>query len=238
MLLNLEFFNNLINNAKENEFVQNFINELSKFLENKLNISNQTTKYSEYWKYQNFMEDNVSSRIGLSRWANDVTYKEELSKAIDDSILELANKEGALFRKQFRANGSPNGNVYSIEKFENGSIERLRIPADKIPSKYKDEDIIFQYGKDGEIDVRLDLKEKIVNRASEKCAELKLKEDEKANEFKKEGHIYEAYESDGYIFLKDITEGGKGCLEDIDFVVDCFDGEGKYQVIDGEYRKL
>ena len=27
-------------------------------------------------------------------------------------------------------------------------------------------------------------------------------------------------------------------LEDIDFVVDCYQGEGKYQVIDGTYKKI
>ena len=27
-------------------------------------------------------------------------------------------------------------------------------------------------------------------------------------------------------------------IEDIDFVMDCYEGDGTYQVIDGEYRKI
>ena len=126
-----------------------------------------------------------------------------------------------------------------IDKFENGKIERyLKLPAAKIPSKYKDEDIIFQYKQDGKIKVREDLKDKVINLASEKCQELKLKENEKADDYKREGHIYKAIEDDGYIFLKDLTEQRNYVLEDIDFVVDCYQGEGKYQVIDGEYKKI
>lgn len=42
MLLNLELFNNLLNNVKENNFVQNFIQELSNYLKNTDNqLSNQ-----------------------------------------------------------------------------------------------------------------------------------------------------------------------------------------------------
>ena len=242
--MNLDFFKDLENNFRNSEvkeIIDKFINELSNFIENnsKTNIVNETNKYSEYWKYQNFMEDNVSSKIGLSRWANDITYRDELSKAIDDSILELSKSEGTLYRKQFTANGSAGESFYNIDKFENGKIERyLKLPADKIPSKYKDEDIIFQYKQDGKIKVREDLKDKIINLASEKCEELKLKENEKAEDYKREGHIYEAIEDDGYIFLKDLTEQRNYVLEDIDFVVDCYEGEGNYQVIEGEYKKI
>ena len=242
--MNLDFFKDLENNFRNSEvkeIIDKFINELSNFIENnsKTNIVNETNKYSEYWKYQNFMEENVSSKIGLSRWANDITYRDELSEAVDDSILELSKSEGTLYRKQFTANGSVDGSFYNIDKFENGKIERyLKLPADKIPSKYKDEDIIFQYKQDGKIKVREDLKDKIINLASEKCEELKLKESEKAEDYKREGHIYEAIEDDGYIFLKDLTEQRDYVLEDIDFVVDCYEGGGNYQVIDGEYKKI
>ena len=238
--MNLDFFKELENNLRNTEVkevIDKFINELSDFIGNnsKNNTVNVTNKYAEYWKYQNFMEDNVSSKIGLSRWANDITYRDELSKAVDESILQLAEQEGTLYRKQFRANGSS----YNIDKFENRKIEHyLKLPYDKIPSKYKDEDIIFQYKKDGKIKVREDLKNKVVNLASKKCEELKLKENEKAEDFKIEGHIYEAFEDDGYIFLKDITQDKKDTIEDIDFVVHCYEGEGKYQVLDGEYKKV
>lgn len=63
-------------------------------------------------------------------------------------------------------------------------------------------------------------------------------ESNRNNEYKKEGHIYEAIEDDGDVFLNDITEERGFGVEDIDFVVDNYNGEGKYQVINGEYKKI
>lgn len=238
--MNLDLFNNLVNNVKENGFVQNFIKELSDFLSNKnnINITNNSQKYSDYWGYQNFMKDNVAASIGLSKWATNITYSDELSKAIDDSILKLSENEGTLYRKQFIANGPSYKPTFMIDKFDNGKVEHLILPEDKVPTGFDNEDIIFQYKDDGTTKVRKDLKEKTIKLASEKLVNLKIKENEKAIDFKREGHIYEAFEDDGYIFLNDLTEERKYSLEDIDFVVDRYEGEGKYQVIDGEYHKI
>ena len=123
--MNLDFFKEIGNTLKRPEVrekIDKFLGELSNFLENStLNKTNESTKYSNYWKYQNFMEDSVSASLGLSRYANDITYHEELGQAIDDSILELSEQEGPLYRKQYRANGLANS--YKIEKFEDGKIE-------------------------------------------------------------------------------------------------------------------
>lgn len=224
------------------DFVSNFIDELKDYLEkgddrNIMNLANQN-KYNNYWKYQNFMEDNVSAKIGLSRWGNDITYHDELSKAVDDSVMEIAENEGTLYRKQFMSNGSNNGGFYNIDKFENGQITHLTIPKSIIPSEFANKDIIFQYNDNGTIKVRDDLKEKAINLASQKVKSLRDKEQEINAEFKKEGHIYEAIEDDGYIFLKDVTEERDFSIEDIDFVVDNYKGEGKYQVTNGEYKKI
>lgn len=235
--MDLDFFNNLINNVKESNVAQNFINELSNFIENK-SIVNQSTKYSDYWKYQNFMEDNVAANIGISRWSANIGYSDELSQAIYNSILKLSENEGTLYRKQFRPNGPADNPTYRVDKFENGNIEHLTLPGNKVPNGFDNEDIIFQYKDDGSLKVRMDLKEKAINIASKNTEYLKVKEDEKALDYKREGHIYKAIEDDGYVFLKDLTEKRDYVLEDIDFVVECYQGEGKYQVIDGEYKKF
>ncbi len=238
--MDLEIFNNLINNIKESDFVQNFIKELTKFLENNNNnnMIKETNKYSEYWDCQNFMEDNVAATIGISRWSADIRYRDELREAIDDSILKLSESEGTLYRKQFMPNGPTDNPTYSIDKFENGKIEHLILSGDKVPKGFENEDIIFQYKADGSTKVRTDLKEKAIELASENTEYLKVKENEKTADYKREGHIYQVGEEDGYIFLKDLTEKRDYVLEDIDFVVDCYQGEGKYQVIDGTYKKI
>lgn len=224
------------------DFVNNFINELKDYLEkgdnkNIMNF-NKESKYSNYWDYQNFIEDNVSAIIGLSRYGTDITYYNDLNKAVDDSILELSEKEGTLYRKQFSRNGSANGGFYNVDKFENGEITHISISEDKVPKIFQNKDIIFQFNENGEINVRTDLKEKVVNLASEKSSELKAMESKRNNEYKKEGHIYEAIEDDGYVFLNDITEERGFGVEDIDFVANIYNGEGKYQVINGEYKKI
>ena len=234
--MDLEFFNDIINNIKESDYVQNFLKELSNLIEN--NVNSQASKYSDYWDYQKFMEDNVAASIGISKWSADITYHDELSKAIDDSILKLAEKEGALYRKQFKPNGSTDNQTYSVDKFEDGRIEHLILSKDKVPSGFENEDIIFNYKSNGSPEVREDLKEEAIKIASDKMKYLKTQENKKALDYKKEGHVYQAIENDGYIFLKDLTEKRDYVIEDIDFVVDCYEGDGKYQVIDGSYKKI
>ena len=232
----------LLENKALSNFVNSFVNELKDYLEkgdnrNNMDVVNQN-KYSNYWDYQNFIEDSVSATIGLSHWGNDFTYFDELGKVVDDSILELSNKEGTLYRKQFLWNGSNDGGFYNVDKFENGKITQIRIPKNIIPSELENKDIIFQYNKNGTIKIRDDLKEKVISIASQPAEKLKNKEQERNAEFKKEGHIYEAFEDDGYIFLNDLTEKRDFSIEDIDFVVDNYKGDGKYQVINGEYEKI
>jgi len=238
--LDLEILGNLINNVKESDFMKNFIKELSNFIENNKNLNEikQSSKYSKYWECPNFMEDNVAATIGISRWSANIGKCDELSKLIDDSILELSEKEGTLYRKKFMPNGPIDNPTYSVDKFENGKVEHLILSGDKVPIGFENEDIIFQYKTDGSAKVRNDLKEKVIKLASQNAEYLKVKENEKAEDYKKEGHIYTAVEEDGYIFLKDLTEKRDYVLEDINFVVDCYQGDGRYQVIDGEYKKI
>ena len=246
--MNLSDFNiknlgkELLESKTLSRFVTNFMAELKDYLEkgdskNIMDVLDQN-KYSNYWEYQNFMEDNVSAKIGLSRWGNDITYYDDLSKAVDDSIMEITEKEGTLYRKQFSANGSSKGQVFNVDKFENGQITHITIPKDAIPKGFENEDLIFQYKDNGIIKIRDDLKEEIINLASQKAENLRDKEQEINAEFKKEGHIYEAFEDDGYIFLNDLTEERDFSIEDIDFVVDNYEGDGKYQVINGEYKRI
>lgn len=232
--MSLELFNNLINNVKESNIVQNFMKELTNHLENTKNIN----QYDNYWKYQNFMEDNVAASIGISRWSANNRYKNELSEAVDNSLLKLSETEGTIYRKKFMPNGPSDNPIYNVDKFENGNIEHITLSGDKVPVGFKNEDIIFQYKTDGKPTVRMDLKERAVQLASENVKHLKTQENEKALDYKREGHIYEAIEDDGYIFLKDLTEKRDYVLEDIDFVVNCYEGDGKYKVIEGEYTKI
>lgn len=235
--MDLELFNNLIVNEKEREAMQKFIGKLSDFIKDNAK-SNETAKYNQYWEYQNFFEDNVAANIGISRYGADVRYRNNLSDAVNNAILKLSETEGTLYRKKFMPNGPKDKATYSVDKFENGKVEHLVLDVNQVPKGYDNSDIIFQCKSDGSIVVRLDLKEKIVNFASESTKDLKLEETKKAEDYKREGHVYKAIEDDGYIFLKDLTEKREFVFEDIDFVVDSYKGDGNYQVINGKYEKI
>ncbi len=233
--MNLSDFSNksLSENLLSNKIISNFINELKEVFEKK-NLSNN--KYSDYWSSQKFIEDNVSCKIGISRYGANIIYSDEISKKINNSVLQISEKEGTLYRKKFPANSSSKGQFYNVEKFENGEITKVKIPKRMISKEFQDKDIIFKINQNGKIEIKEDIREKVVNLASKELVNLKQKEISKNNEYKKEGHIYEAFEDDGYIFLNDITEKRDFCIEDIDFIVNNYQGEGKYQVIDGEYQ--
>lgn len=238
--MDLEIFSNLTSNIQERSFMKNFINELTNFRESnkRPNTVNKPNKYSKYWYYQNFIEDNVAANIGISRWGANIKYHKELSESVNNSILKLTEKEGTLYRKQFMPNGATDNPMYNVDRFDNGNIEHLILPKDKVPNEVDNEDIIFQYEKENVVKIRTDLKEKVVELASKNAKYLKLIENEKNLDYKREGHVYVAIEDDGYVFLKDLTEKRGYVLEDIDFVVDCYKEEGKYQVINGVYKKV
>lgn len=235
--MNLELFNNLTNNTKEKEIMQKFIGELSDFIKDNVK-SNETAKYNQYWEYQNFLEDNVAASIGISRYGADIRYRNNLGEAVNNAILKLSETEGALYRKKFMPNGSADKATYSVDKFENGKVEPLVLEANQVPNGHDNADMIFQYKSDASTVVRQDLKEKIINLASESAKGLKFEELKKAEDYKREGHVYKAIEDDGYIFLKDLTEKREFVFEDIDFVVDSYKGDGKYQVVNGKYEKI
>ena len=60
------FGKELFQNEKLANFENEFMQELEKYLQNKTGKEERNmeidNKYSDYWKYQNFIEDNVSAR--------------------------------------------------------------------------------------------------------------------------------------------------------------------------------
>lgn len=226
--------------------------EEKNFVENQkeYNFIDQSERYKEFWEYQNSLEDNVCAILGISRYEKDNIYFDEIYKAVDKSIFELSDREECALYIASGPNSavhtSPKGRlafepVYDIDKYENGKIEHSQcVQVEGLPEKSDNgntRNIIYQVGKDGKLKIRPDLKEEAIKSACEKCMKIKeetLKESEK---YKKEGHLYEVHKYDGYVFLNDITEDNYS-FEDIDFVVDNYEGEGIYQVIDGKYIKI
>lgn len=230
----------LLENKAISNLVNKFIKELGEYLNNTKEMDNIliNNKYSKYWDYQNFIEDNVAANIGLSRTDTQINYYYELNEAIESTLQQISESEGVIYRKQFMADGSIGNQYFNVAKYENGNVTYMEIPEKNFPEKQKNQDVIFKMKDNGEIQIRQDLKRKVIDIASLKAKAIKDKELEKAKDFKEEGHIYEAFEDDEYILLNDLTNTQKSTFEDIDFIADKYQGEGKYQVINGEYTKI
>ena len=56
--MNLDLVNNLFNNLKENKIVQNFMEELSNYLEN--NVANNSNLSSNDYKWNNLISDDLT----------------------------------------------------------------------------------------------------------------------------------------------------------------------------------
>ncbi len=163
-------------------------------------------------------------------------YRDSLQDIVERKLLDLSKTEGTIYRKKWYTRSS-NSSI-SVDKLENGNLESIQVPFEDKLGLSGEDDIIFQYDKKGDIELREDLKSNVIKFASEKLINIKQIEKEKAKEYKQEGHIYIGCEDDGYIFLNDIT-GEKGySIEDIDFVVDNYEGDVIYQVINGKYEKI
>lgn len=263
--MNLELENSVSKTQViESNNVDDLITDLKNYLENDFSVNKNmienkkqynfidlSERYQNFWEYKNDFEDNVCATLGISRYDRDIKYNEELYKAVEKSIFEITKREGTALYIATGPMGSLHTSdtgkmvidtVYDVNKYENGKIEYLKtMEIDSLP-KDMDSDgnyrkIIYQINEDGKVKIREDLEDEIIKSACEKCSDLREKTVKEAKEYKKEGHLYEVHEFDGYTFFNDITEENYS-FEDIDFVVDNFKGEGTYQVIDGEYTKI
>lgn len=245
--------NEVITKDKKEEAVAGLLKELNeelhKNLEEKKVDKNQydfidlSERYkNDYWEFRiGHMEDDIASTIGLSK----STYEElliygSLNKAIDESIFELANREGVtLYRKEFGANWSIDDKVYNVDKYEiNGrEVKHEKVETKSTLQKYKNKDIIFQYDEKNHVIVRDDLKQEAIYKACEKCMKYKNQQDKEVAKYKIEGHMYQTIGCMPISYLGDVETQDE--FEDIDFVNDIYDDSTSvYQVQNGEYVKI
>lgn len=241
--MELDISNNLTKDKSVNETVNGFVEDLKEFIQknNSKNSLEIKEKYKEYWDTRNNMHDEACAILGLSRLYADGLYYYSSTNYIENEIAKLSEKEGdTLYRKEhFYSTNEKGEAVFSVDKFENGKIEHIDItmPKNKIPEGFNNEDVIFQYDEKNNIIIRNDLKKEVIAAACKSMEGVKQEYKQEIEDYKKEGHLYEVYEGEGYIHLRDITED-KGAIEDINFVVDNYKDEGIYKFTNGKYVKL
>lgn len=203
--MNLDLFNNLINKAKENNFIQNFIKELGQYLQNNTNSNLANTSRDEISLLNQFQEENnVTSE-----------YRDKMfihrSNLLQDYAKQTSN-DGIMYYIYDKADG--NYLVSICEK--NRSHEIVELSEIDLPQGAGVDSILrFQNGK-----YMLDkesteyIKEEMLETFNQLLEEQTIVMAER----RVEGHIYEFVESSGNsIWLIDNTHNSNNCFEEFEF---------------------
>lgn len=213
MLISLDLANDIFNNLKENKFVQNFIKELSDYLEN--NIKNNLNYQNEE---KPIIEDIISKNNLTTGNANSIRWNE------NEIILKYAeNNFGNLpiyfvkdNKKSYWSNNKEhyNNDVYYVLKVENKEIKEIEISKADMPKDIKINDVFKIEDGNYIIDdiATKELKEEIIKMAKE----IIDKQNIILDEYRKDGHLYMVTEEVGNNrFLYDLTNSKKFEFEEI-----------------------
>lgn len=202
--MNLDVVNDVFNNLKENNFVQNFIKDLSKYLESKLNYENQEIPIIE----------DILSKNNLT-----TGNKNSIRGSLNNIILSYAKNDVIYFikdnKKTYWSNNKKcyNNDIYVILKAENENIEELEVNKKDMPKDVKVNDVLRFENNNYVIDniSTKELKEEIINNAKK----ILEKQNINLEDYRKDGHLYLVTEELGNNrFLKDLTDKSKTEFEE------------------------
>ncbi len=202
--MNLDLVNNLLNDLKENQFVQNFIKELSNYLEDKNNLNSEN---EEIPIIEDILSKNnlTTGNKNAIRWnLDDVVLKYSQENSSNDAIYFIKDKKD---------------NAYAALKAENGKIEEIEISKKDVPSEVKINDVLRIKNNNCVIDsiATKELQEDIRNMAKE----ILNKQNINLEKHRKEGHLYMVTEELGNNrFLLDLTDAPKTEFEETDIQKD------------------
>lgn len=202
--MNLDVVNDVFNNLKENNFVQNFIKDLSKYLESKLNYENQEIPIIE----------DILSKNNLT-----TGNKNSIRGSLNNIILSYAKNDVIYFikdnKKTYWSNNKKcyNNDIYVILKAENENIEELEVNKKDMPKDVKVNDVLRFENNNYVIDniSTKELKEEIINNAKK----ILEKQNINLENYRKDGHLYLVTEElENNRFLKDLTDKSKTEFEE------------------------
>lgn len=197
--------------------MQNFINELSKYLEN--NMGKERTEMP-------IIEDILSKNNVTTGNENSIRWK------LDDVILKYAGQnfsnDSMYFvqdsKKTYWSNNEEhyNNGVYTVLKVENNKIEEIEVSKKDMPSNIGVNDV-FTIKNDKYVinDIATkELQEEIINMAKE----IIDKQNANLDRYRKEGHLYMVSEEIGdNRFLWDLTDAPEFEFEEVDIPKDLLD---------------
>lgn len=235
--MSLDLVNDIFNNLKENKFVQNFINELSNYLEK--NIKNSL----DYANEEISIIDNILSENNVTT-GNENSIRLKLNDVISNYAEQNFGNDAMYFvkdnKKTYWANNKEycNNDVYTVLKVENNGIEELEINKQDMP---KDIGInnVFRM-KNGDYVVDIIATDELQNEIRNMAKEIIDKQNMNLEKYRKEGHLYMVTEEIGdNRFLRDLTDESKIEFEEVDIPKDLLDKSTEGVVlkyVDGKYE--
>lgn len=208
--MKLDLEKNFLSCLTENKFVQNFIDELSKYLEN--NIGKER-------KQMPIIEDILSENNVTTGNENAIRLK------FNDAILEYAkqnfNNESMYFVRDDKtkhwANNEEhyNNNFYSVLKVEKNQIKEIEINKKDMPKDIGVNEV-FRI-KDNKYIIDNFATEELQKEIKNMAEEIINKQNAKLNNYRKEGHLYMVSgELGNNRFLWDLTDTPKIEFEEVD----------------------
>lgn len=219
--MDLDLLNNVFNNLKESKFVQNFIEELSNYLENK-ETSNSKMTDSDY-KWNNLLSED------LTLYGNKIItkFRDEMLTARRDILQNYAENTIEAGDMYYIYNASENeSNSYNLCdcKVEKGH-EVITKSIEELPEGSNLGSVLRKQGEDFILDPEAT---NIVGEEINTMIQEKIEEQDKYLDSKRaEGHVYEVGEKyDGRIWLYDMSNvdgGGIEGFEEIEFPKDLYE---------------
>ncbi len=211
--MNLDLVNDILKELKENDFVQDFINDLTSYLENK---NEEKPILEEILSKNNITTANENS----IRWKMDDVILDYAKENFKDETMYFVNDNKKIVWKNNKKDYD--NDILSIWKVENNKIEEIGLEKSKIKEKLRINDVFKIENYEAIIDkiATKELKDKILERANE----IIEKQNNNLSNYKKEGHLYVVKEEIGNKrFLKDITEDKNTEFEEVDIPKEILD---------------
>ena len=197
--MKLDLVNDLFNNLKENKFVQNFIKELSNYLEKNSSYANEENPIIEDILSKNNFTTGNQNAIRLN---------------LNDVILTYSQKNPEIYFVKDKKD-----DTYIILKANDGKIDKMKINKKDMPNEVKINDVLKIKDDIFEVD-NISTKE-LQENIKDMAKEILDKQNINLDKHRKEGHLYVVTEELGNNrFLWDLTDAPKTEFEEVDIPKD------------------
>lgn len=232
--MELSISNDLVKGKNADANVNDFIKELQKEI-NKNDLVVGDGYEGTYFEYPLDIGEELGKKAGLPLTMIDNFLENDINEVFENVAIKQSKDRtiyATLPQDRYKLLEFSNGNV-KVENYS-GNLYNLAEQYGKILTKDKTGKLV----EDKKLTKQF--QEEVLQKLETK---VKSKYDKICNDYKQEGHIYEAEKALDEnlvptITLKDISQNRFFEIEDLDFIENRYAGEGIYTVKNGEYYKI